>query len=123
MNTDKLTVILLAVLSCVWIGDFINGLFQKRKVKADSQLSEANATNILIAGANSLVTPLTNRLKEAEDEATLLRRELQQIRTELQNTMVELQESRAELRKERAENRRVTTENRTLRAQLAGEGQ
>lgn len=115
MSTNTVTLILIAILSCVWLGDFINGLFQRKNVKSQSSLTDANATQVLIAGASTLVTPLTNRLREAEDEATALRRELQTLRTELQAMTEELNDTRMELRQERAENRRVTTENRKLR--------
>lgn len=119
MTTDKLTLVLIAIFGSVWLGDTVKGLFQRRKVAADSNVTEANATQILIAGANSLVTPLTNRLKEAEDEAVQLRRELQAVREELQNSLQELTSARYDLQQERAENRRVTQENRKLRNLLA----
>jgi uncharacterized protein (DUF3084 family) len=119
MTEDRIVLILIAILGCAWIADLVKGWFQRRKVQADSEVSEAKATQVLIAGANLLVTPLTNRLREAEDEATLLRRELQGVRQELAATMTELHEARNELIAERAENKKVTTENRKLRALIA----
>jgi uncharacterized protein (DUF3084 family) len=118
-TSETITTVLLGFLSLAWIGDLIRGMFQRKKVQSETQVDEANATQILIAGANTLVTPLTNRLREAEDEATLLRRELQAVRKELQTTLQELNDARTELKMERAENRRVSNENRRLRAQLS----
>lgn len=121
MTSDQLTQLLLGLLACAWVGDFVKGQFQKRKVKADSNLVDANATQIIVGSANALIQPLTNRLEEAEAEASLLRKEIREVRKEMQLAVDELREARQENIRIREENTRVTTENRRLRKLIAGE--
>lgn len=112
MTSERVTQILIALLACIWIGDFVKGAFQRKKVKADAGLSDANATQIIVTTATTMLEPLSKRVKEAEDEATKLRQELREARNEVSKLVSQLQESTAE-------NKRVTTENRKLRARLA----
>jgi len=105
------TQILLGLVAAGFFGDLLKGFFQRKKVSASSNLDNANATKIYVDSASAMLTPLTNRLREAEDEATLLRRELQTVRSELQKATNSLIEARQE-------NERVISENQVLRAQL-----
>lgn len=112
MSSELITQILLGLLGLAWIGDFVRGLFQKPKVKADANLSEANATQVLVGTATEMLEPLSKRVKEAEAETVLLRREVREARDEVSKLVSQLQECTAE-------NKRITQENRKLRARLA----
>lgn len=109
---DLLTKILLAIIAAGFVGDLTKGFFQKKKVNSSANLDDASAIQVIVSSANALLTPLTNRLAEAENEAVTLRRELQQARQEIHRTMNELIEVREE-------NQRVTAENQQLRNRLA----
>lgn len=106
------TQILLGLVATGFFADVAKGLFQRKKVNSSSNLDDANATKIYVDSASAMLTPLTNRLREAEDEATLLRRELQSVRTELQQATSALVEAREEIQE-------LTRSNTRLRAQLA----
>ena len=120
MTSDLFTQILLGLLACAWMGDFVRGLFQRHKVKADTNLTDANATQIIVGSANALVQPLTNRLEEAEAEASLLRKEIKEVRKEMQKAVDELKTARQENTRMREENTRITDENRRLRGIIGG---
>lgn len=119
MTSELLTQILLALLGAAWVGDFINGLFQKKKVKADSNLSDANATQIIVASTTTLLAPLSARVKELETEVTVLRNALSEATTESNILRNKAHEVVMQLESCSAENKRVTKENRQLRARLA----
>lgn len=110
--SDVITQILLGLVAVGFFSDVAKGLFQRKKVASSSNLDDANATKIYVDSASAMLTPLTNRLREAEDEATLLRRELQSVRTELQQATGALVDAREEIQK-------LTRDNVQLRAQLA----
>lgn len=110
--SDIITQILLGLVAVGFFSDIAKGIFQRKKVSSSSNLDNANATKIYVDSASAMLTPLTNRLREAEDEATLLRRELQGVRRELQEATSILVDAREEIE-------RLTTENVQLRAQLA----
>lgn len=125
MSSELVTQILLAVLASIWIGDFVKGIFQKPKVKADANLSEASATQVLVGTATEMLEPLSKRVREAEAEAAQLRQELREARDEASSCRSAVREAREEvsklvsqLQEATAENKRVTLENRKLRARL-----
>lgn len=126
MTSEQATQVAISLLACIWIGDFVRGLFQKRKVKADSNLSDANATKVIVGTATELLKPLSARVKEAEKEARELRQELRdarndatQCRQEVSSARIEVSKLVTQLQECTAENKRVTIENRKLRARLA----
>lgn len=110
--SDIIEKVLMGLIAVGFFGDLAKGFFQKKKITSSSNLDDANSTKIIVDSASALLKPLTNRLREAEDEATLLRRELHKARGELQLAMDELVAVRQE-------NSRVTLENRQLRERLA----
>lgn len=112
MSSNWVQNILLGLIAIGFFNEVIKGVFQKKKISSSSNLDDANATKIVVDSASALLKPLTNRLREAEDEATLLRRELHNARGELQLAMEEMRDLRQE-------NVRVTSENRQLRERLA----
>lgn len=107
MTTDKMTVILLAILSCAWIGDFIRGQFQKRKIKSEANLSDANAVQVLVGSAATVVAPLKERVEE-------LQKDLAEAKDEVDKLIIRLQEATAENQRITAENQRITRENRVV---------
>jgi septal ring factor EnvC (AmiA/AmiB activator) len=113
MTSETITTILLAILACAWLGDFVRGLFQRQTVKADANLSDANATQVIVTTATTMLEPLSARVKEAEGEAAKLRQELRDARSEVGKLISQLQECTAE-------NKRVTAENKRLRLELRG---
>lgn len=118
MSSELVTQILLAVLACAWVGDFVRGLFQKKLVKADANKSEANATQVIVGTATTLVVPLSNRIKELETETTILRNSLREANEEIARTTKLLNIANNRIEATTAENKRVTNENRRLRLQL-----
>lgn len=126
MSSELVTQILLGLLASIWIGDFIKGIYQKPKVKADANVSDANATQILVGTATEMLEPLSKRVREAEAEAAQLRKELRDAKDDASRCSAEVRVAREEvsklvtqLRECTAENKRVTLENRNLRARLA----
>ena len=111
MTSEKITTLLLAILSLAWIGDFVRGLFQRRKVKADSELSNANATQVIMATTTTLLKPLQTRINELEEE-------LVQARKQANRLVQQLEDATEENRRITAENRMISDENRRLRLRL-----
>ena len=66
MGSELVNQILLGLLASIWIGDFVKGIFQKGIVKANANLSDANATQVLVGTATEMLEPLSRRVKEAE---------------------------------------------------------
>lgn len=65
--------IIIGVLSAVGggvVGTIIAGLFQRRKVKAEATVSEAEANDKIRATVMSLIDPLTSRVKTLEKEVS-----------------------------------------------------
>lgn len=125
MSSELVTQILLGLLASIWIGDFVKGIFQKGIVKANANLSDANATQVLVGTATEMLEPLSRRVKEAEAETAQLRKELKDARDEAHSCSREVKIAREEvsrlvsqLQEATAENKRVTLENRKLRARL-----
>jgi ABC-type phosphate transport system auxiliary subunit len=120
MGINTVTTVLLGFLSLAWIGDFVRGMFQRRKVQADSNLSDANAVQVIVGSAAAVVAPLKTRVEE-------LQKDLAEAKTEVDKLIVQLQKATAENQKVTLENQRITTENqritaenRQLRIMLAG---
>lgn len=70
--------IIIGVLSAVGggvVGTIIAGLFQRRKVKAEAVVSEAEANDKIRATVMSLLDPLNNRVRELECEVLELKQE------------------------------------------------
>jgi cell shape-determining protein MreC len=111
MTSELATQLLLAALACAWIGDFIRGFTQRKKTKAETELTDANATQVIVGSATTLVEPLANRIKELNAEVVTLREELTRTRQLLRTANNRLEKSTAE-------NERVTAENFRLRTQL-----
>lgn len=111
MTSDRITQIMLAVLSLAWIGDFVRGMFQRGKVKADTDLTNAGATQVIVASTTTLLKPLQERIDELEAELRTAKKEVNKLVTQLQA-------STAENRRVTQENRMVSDENRRLRARL-----
>lgn len=108
MSSNLVTQILLGLVAAGFFGDIARGVFQRNKVKASANLDDANATKIYVESASAMLTPLTNRLREAEEEATLLRQELRMTRQENLRATNALIAAREEIQK-------LTEENRVLR--------
>lgn len=109
--SDLVTQILLGLVAAGFFTDLARGFFQKKKINSEAKLDDANAVQVIVGTATSMLKPLTDRVKEAEDEATKLRQELREARAEVGKLVTQLQESTAE-------NKRVTIENRRLRIRL-----
>jgi hypothetical protein len=120
MTSDKIVVILLGLLTCAWIGDLIKGFYQRRKVQADSNLSDANATKVIIGTAATLLSPLKTRVEELEAEVAEAKSEVRKLVKQLQDATAENQRITFENQRVTEENKRVTRENRQLRTMLAG---
>jgi septal ring factor EnvC (AmiA/AmiB activator) len=119
MTTDRLTLVLIAVLSCVWIGDFIKGWYQKRKVKADANLTDANAVQVIVGSAAAVVQPLKDRVEELQRDLKDAKTEVDKLIDQLQKATAENQRITLENQRITAENRQVVNENRQLRIALA----
>jgi predicted RNase H-like nuclease (RuvC/YqgF family) len=113
MTSEIITQILLAILACAWIGDFIKGFYQRKKVQAETSHTEASATQVIVGTATTLVAPLAARIKELETETTILRTSLKEATAEADRLVRQLENATSE-------NKRVTAENRQLRLKLAG---
>lgn len=111
MSSELITQVLLAVLACAWIGDFIRGLFQKKQVDAAANLSDANATQVIVASTTTLLKPLQDRVNELEAELVNARKEVRKLVTQLHDSSEE--NSRIT-----RENRMISDENRRLRLKL-----
>lgn len=122
MSTDKVTVILLAVLACAWIGDFVRGIFQRRKIKAEAALSDANADKIVVGTAVTLLAPLRQRVGELEAEVKEARAEVQKLVRQLHAATLENQRVTNENQRITGENQEITQENQQLRAAIARGG-
>jgi transcription antitermination factor NusA-like protein len=120
MTTDKLTIILLAILSCAWLGDFIKGTFDRKKIKADANLSDANAVQVLVGSAAAVVAPLKSRVEELQIELTEAKEQVDKLIEQLQKATAENQKVVTENQRITAENKRVTDENRRLRLIIGG---
>lgn len=120
MTTDKLTVLLLAILSCAWIGDFIKGQYEKKKIKAESNLNDANAVQVLVGSAAAVVAPLKTRVEELQADLREAKEEVDKLIVQLQAATAENQKITAENHRITSENRRVTDENRRLRLIIGG---
>lgn len=90
-----------ALIATGFIGDFIRGWIQRKKIKQAEKALADNAllsgTNVIIQSATVMLTPLQNRIRELEDEAVTLRRELQKAREELYEARRGLQLAQTEL--------------------------
>lgn len=111
MSSELITQLLLAVLACAWIGDFIRGLFQKKQVDAAANLSDANATQVIVASTTTLLKPLQDRVNELEAELTNARKEVRKL-------VVQLHNASDENTRITTENRLISDENRRLRLKL-----
>lgn len=111
MSSELITQVLLAVLACAWIGDFIRGLFQKKQVDAAANLSDANATQVIVASTTTLLKPLQDRVNELEAELVNARKEVRKLVTQLHD-------SSEENTRITRENRMISDENRRLRLKL-----
>ena len=111
MSSELVTQILLAVLACAWIGDFIRGLFQKKQVDAAANLSDANATQVIVASTTTLLKPLQDRVNELEDE-------LREAKKQATRLVRQLETATEENRRITAENRMISDENRRLRLRI-----
>lgn len=124
---EYLDKILLYLASSGFIGLIIKSSMQRKRLNLESkklsglrQKSHAEATQLIVSSAASLVTPLTARLEEAETEAKALKVELQQAIVDLQEARTQIRDLVSQLQRATAENQRVTNENRALRTRLAG---
>lgn len=120
MATDKLTIILLAILSCAWIGDFIKGILEKKKVKAEANLHDANAVQVLVGSAAAVVAPLKTRVEELQADLKEAKQEVDRLILQLQTATAENQKITNENHRITQENKRVTDENRRLRSIIGG---
>lgn len=111
MTSELLTQILLGLVGLAWIGDFVRGMFQRKKVKADTNLSDASATQVIVSSATVLLKPLQDRIHELEAEVV-------EMRKEINRGVKQLQKSTEENRRLTSENRMISDENRRLRARL-----
>jgi septal ring factor EnvC (AmiA/AmiB activator) len=111
--SDLITQILLGLVAVGFFSDLAKGFFQKKKINSEAKLDDANAVQVIVGTAASMLEPLSKRLKEAEEEVTNLRKELREARSEAAQLVSQLQASTAE-------NKRVTAENRKLRLKLSG---
>lgn len=111
MSSELLTQILLAILTAAWIGDFVRGMFQKKKVHAETNLTDANATQVIVASTTTLLKPLQDRVNELEQELVVARREANKV-------VRKLQAANAENTRLTHENMAINAENRRLRARL-----
>jgi FtsZ-binding cell division protein ZapB len=111
MSSELLTQILLAILTAAWVGDLIRGLFQKKKVHAESNLADASATQVIVASTTTLLRPLQDRVNELEEELVTVRREANKL-------VKKLQAVNAENSRLTNENMSINAENRRLRARL-----
>lgn len=111
MTSERVTQFLLAFIAAGWLGDIVRGYYQNKKIKANQGVTDANATQIIITSATTMLEPLTRRVKQAETDAESLRKDLIEARREVAKLVAQLQESTAE-------NKRVTSENRRLRVRL-----
>jgi predicted RNase H-like nuclease (RuvC/YqgF family) len=116
---DYLTQILLALITAGFFGEVVRGWLQRKKVKSAVGLDDANATQIIVGSATSLLSPLRLRVEELETETTVLRRNLVDANTKVIALETKVEELVALLNKTTAENKRVTEENRKLRLRLA----
>lgn len=111
MTSDKITQIMLALLSLAWIGDFVRGLFQKNKVKAETDFTNAGATQVIVASTTTLLKPLQARIDELEAELRSAKKQANIVVRQLENAT-------EENRRITAENRLISDENRRLRLRL-----
>lgn len=120
MTTDKVVVILLALLSCAWIGDFIRGSFQRKKINSEANLSDANAVQVIVGSAAAVVAPLKTRVEELQADLITAKEEVDRLILQLHTATVENQKITLENQRITEENQRVTDENRRLRKIIGG---
>ena len=58
------TQILLALVAVGFFSDLAKGFFQKRKIKSESHLDDANSVQILVGSATAMLGPLKQRVNE-----------------------------------------------------------
>lgn len=107
MSIETLSTILLAFLSLAWIGDFVRGLFQRKKVNAEANLHDANAVQVIVGSAAAVVAPLKTRVDE-------LQADLQEAKAEVDRLIAQLQKATAENQRITNENQRITSENQVI---------
>lgn len=118
MTSEQLTQILIGILACVWIGDFIRGVFQKKKTGSEANLNDANAVQVIVGSAATVVAPLKERVEELQQDLTEAKGEVERLITQLQAATAENQRITVENTRIIAENRQIVIENRRLRLAL-----
>ena len=113
-TSDIVTQILLGLVAIGFFNDVIKGFFQSRKVKASSNLDDANATQVIVTSTTALLGPLTTRLGHAEEKVAHLESELKKATTAAEEIVERLERCNRK-------NRQLEAENRRLKLLLQGE--
>ncbi len=107
MSTDEIVTLLVALLSGGFLGSFVQGLWQRRKLGADY-------ADVIAKSATGLLKPLAERVEELQAELDHERARVQGLARDLDRTRESLDQARLVVRMLRRELDAAREENRPL---------
>lgn len=119
MNASDVIQIFVVVAASGAMAALITSLFQRRKIKAETQHLSADAAATLTRTATELIDPYRQELRRARSEVHEARSEVARLRKTNRRLQEELEETREELHRLRLEARVCEREIEALRDQVS----